>query len=214
MELPLLVKPLLRGRLHQVAAFAALPAGAALVVLADSSKARIGAIVYAVALITQFTSSAAYHLGRWSDRARSRMQRLDHSTIFVLIAGTYTPFALLALEGPTAIAVLAVAWTGAAIGVGIKLYRADLHVLSGILYIGLGWVIVVVLPSLVRELSGVQLALTFAGGLTYSLGALVLAIKRPNPWPQVFGYHEVWHAATVVAAILLYLAVLLELLSR
>jgi hemolysin III len=206
--------PSLRGRLHQVAAIAAVPAGTALVLVADGPRARLGVLVYAVALVTQFGASAAYHLGRWSGRARQHMQRLDHSTIFVLIAGTYTPFALLVLEGPASIAVLAAVWAGAAAGVATKLYRTDLHVLSGFLYIGLGWAAVFVLPTLVRELSGVQLALIVIGGLTYSLGALVLALKRPNPWPRVFGYHEVWHTATIVAAGCLYVAVLLELLHR
>ena len=204
---------MLRGRLHQIAAIAAVPAGLALVVVADGSRARIGAVVYALALATQFAASAAYHLGRWTDRARARMQRLDHATIFVLIAGTYTPLCLVAIQGPASIAVLAAVWAGAVVGVATKLYRSDLHVFSGFLYIGIGWVAIAVFPALVRELSGVQLTLVVAGGLTYSLGALVLALRRPDPWPRVFGYHEVWHAATVVGAVCMYTAVLLELLA-
>ena len=141
------------------------------------------------------------------------MRTLDHATIFVLIAGTYTPLCLLVLHGAAAIVVLAIAWAGAAIGIATKLYRVDLHVLSGFLYLGLGWVAVIVFPALVRDLSTTELLLMVAGGLLYSGGALVLAIHRPNPWPRTFGYHEIWHAATIGAALCLYAAILSIFLS-
>ena len=205
--------PLLRGRLHQVAFFVSIPAGLVLVLFAPGPAAVVGAVVYWIALMAQFGTSAAYHLGAWSDRAYLRMRTLDHATIFVLIAGTYTPFCLLVLQGVQGIVVLSIVWIGAAAGVATKVYRTDLHVLSGFLYLGLGWVAVLVFPALVRDLSTTQLALMVLGGLFYSGGALVLALHRPNPWPRTFGYHEVWHAATIAAAACLYTAILLIFLS-
>ncbi len=206
-------KPRLRGRLHEVAFFVSIPAGFVLVLSAPGPKAVVGAVIYWLALSSQFGLSAAYHLGMWSEGGRARMRTLDHATIFVLIAGTYTPFCLLVLHGAAAIVVLAIVWAGAAIGIATKLYRVDLHVLSGFLYLGLGWVAVIVFPALVRDLSTTELLLMVAGGLLYSGGALVLAIHRPNPWPRTFGYHEIWHAATIGAALCLYAAILSIFLS-
>jgi len=117
------------------------------------------------------------------------------------------------LHGVAAIVVLVIVWTGAAVGIAMKVYRVDLHVVSGFLYLGLGWVAVIVFPALVRDLSTTELALMVAGGLLYSAGALVLALHRPNPWPRTFGYHEVWHAATIGAAACLYAAILSVFLS-
>jgi hemolysin III len=131
----------------------------------------------------------------------------------VLIAGTYTPFCLVVLQGTQSLVVLSIVWVGAAAGVATKMYRTDLHVLSGFLYLGLGWVAVIVFPALVRELSTTQLVLMMMGGLFYSGGALVLALHRPDPWPRTFGYHEIWHTATIVAAGCLYTAILLVFLS-
>ncbi len=206
-------KPRLRGRLHQIAFFVSLAAGLVLVLSANGPKAVVAAWIYWVALSSQFGVSAAYHLGMWSEVGRERMRTLDHTTIFVLIAGTYTPFCLLVLHGAAAIVVLVIVWTGAAVGIATKLYRVDLHVLSGFLYLGLGWVAVIVFPALVRELSTTDLALMVGGGLLYSVGALVLALHRPDPWPRTFGYHEVWHAATIGAAACLYTAILSIFLS-
>ena len=199
----------MRGRLHEIAFFVAIPAGVALVFLAPGPLARIAAIVYWLALLSQFGVSASYHLGRWSARAHERMRRLDHSTIFLLIAGTYTPFCLLALDGIASRVLLVVVWIGAAAGIVTKLYRADLNVLSGCLYLGLGWAAILLLPSLVRSLTTVELALLLAGGLLYTLGALVLAAKRPNPFPRTFGFHEIWHSATIAAAACLFAAIAL-----
>jgi hemolysin III len=206
-------KPRLRGRLHEVAFFVSIPAGLVLVLSASGSREVVAAAIYWLALSSQFGVSAAYHLGMWSEVGRERMRTLDHATIFVLIAGTYTPFCLLVLHGAAAIVVLVIVWTGAAVGIAMKVYRVDLHVLSGFLYLGLGWVAVIVFPPLVRELSTTELALMVAGGLLYSAGALVLALHRPNPWPRTFGYHEVWHAATIGAAACLYTAILSIFLS-
>ena len=206
-------KPRLRGRLHEAAFFASIPAGFVLVVVAPSPAARVGAVIYWVALMVQFGVSAAYHLGAWSARAHARMRLLDHSAIFILIAGTYTPFCLMVLHGLSAVVVLVIVWTGAAIGIATKLYRVDLHVVSGFLYLGLGWVAVIVFPALVRELSTAELVLMISGGVLYSAGALVLALHRPDPSPAMFGYHEVWHAATIGAAACLYASILLVYLA-
>jgi hemolysin III len=205
---------MLRGRLHQVAFFASLPAGMLLLLFAPGPSAVIGALVYWISLLAQFGTSAAYHVGTWGDEGRARMKTLDHATIFILIAGTYTVFCSIVLEGTQAVTVLAIVWGGAAIGIATKLYRTDLNVLSGFLYLGLGWVAVIVLPALVRDLSTTQLALTVLGGVLYSAGALALALHRPDPWPRTFGYHEVWHAATIAAAACIYTAILLVFLSR
>jgi hemolysin III len=196
-----------------VAFFVSIPAGLVLVLSASGSKAVVAAAIYWLALSSQFGVSAAYHLGMWSEVGRERMRTLDHATIFVLIAGTYTPFCLLVLRGAAAIVVLVIVWTGAAVGIAMKVYRVDLHVLSGFLYLGLGWVAVIVFPALVREVSTTELALMVAGGLLYSAGALVLALHRPNPWPRTFGYHEVWHAMTVLAAICHYVVILRVVLA-
>ena len=206
-------KPRLRGRLHEVAFFVSIPAGFVLVLSAPGPKAVVGAVIYWLALSSQFGVSAAYHLGMWSEVGRARMRTLDHATIFVLIAGTYTPLCLLVLHGAATIVVLAIVWAGAGVGIATKLYRVDLHVLSGFLYLGLGWVAAIVFPALVRDLTTTELALMVAGGLLYSGGALVLALHQPNPWPRTFGYHEIWHAATIGTAACLYAAILSVFLS-
>jgi len=205
---------MLRGRLHQVAFFASIPAGVVLLLFAPGPLAVVGALIYWIALLGQFGTSAAYHVGSWGEEGRARMKTLDHATIFILIAGSYTAFCSIVLEGTQAVAVLAIVWGGAAIGIATKLYRTDLHVFSGFLYLGLGWVAVIVFPALVRDLSTTQLALTVLGGVLYSAGALALALHRPNLWPRTFGYHEVWHAATIAAAACIYTAILLVFLSR
>jgi hemolysin III len=211
--LPAPAKPRLRGRFHQVAFFVCLPACVVLIALAPGPAARAGAAVYGVALMLQFGTSAAYHVGDWSAAALARMRRLDHSMIFVLIAGTYTPVILIVLDGAASIVALSLVWAGCAVGILTKLYRIDMHVLSGFLYIGLGWLAVLALPTLMRALSGTAFALVVAGGLAYTIGALVLATHRPDPWPETFGYHEIWHVFTIVAAVCLYAAIVLMFLS-
>jgi hemolysin III len=206
-------KPRLRGRLHQGAFFASIPLGLLLVLLAPTARARVATLIYAVTLAGLFGVSASYHLGDWSEEAYVRMRRLDHSMIFVLIAGTYTPFCLLVLHGTLATAVLIAVWAGAAVGVATKLYRVDLHVVSGFMYIVLGWLAIVSFPALLRGLDGTETALLILGGLLYTFGALVLALNRPNPWPTTFGYHEVWHAMTIAAALCHYVTILLVVLQ-
>jgi hemolysin III len=194
--------PRLRGRLHQVAFFASIPAGIALVVVADSLVARVAVLVYALSLTATFGTSAALHRLRWSPPAQLRMDRLDRTMIYVLIAGSYTPVCLLALRPGWRVAFLALVWTGAAAGIGLVLRwnrGRGLGVVRMVLYLGLGWISLLVLPELARTLGLGQLALAVAGGLLYTVGVVVLIRRRPDPSPLVFGYHEVWHAFTVAA---------------
>jgi hemolysin III len=206
-------RPRLRGRLHQIAFFASIPQGIAIVVAAASAVSRIGAAVYAVSLSAMYGSSALYHRLRWSPKALVRMKRLDHSMIFVLIAGSYTPFALLVLHGVWSTTILALAWAGAIAGITIKLMSIErLAVLGGAMYIVLGWLVIVALPQLVHGLSHTALALLFAGGVLYTSGAFVLWRRRPDPSPKWFGYHEVWHTMVVAGSVCHYAAIMLLLL--
>jgi len=196
-----LAKPLWRGRIHQVAFFVSIPAGVALVLVADGGVARVAASVYAISLVALFGASAAYHRGRWTPPTLRRMKRLDHSMIFVLIAGSYTPVALLALDGPWTIVILSIVWTGAATGIVLKLVRIDgFNVLTGALYMVLGWLVVIALPRMIQGMSPAALVLAIVGGVLYTVGAIVFATRHPDPAPTVFGYHEVWHAFMVAAA--------------
>jgi hemolysin III len=194
--------PRLRGRLHQLAFLASIPAGAALLLAAGSGRARLAALVYVLSLAAMFGTSAALHRRRWSARAWLRMDRLDRAMIYVLIAGSYTPVILLALRPGWRVAFLALVWTVAAAGIVLVLLRTANPVVGltrMILYLGLGWISVLLLPQLVGTLGFGKVALAMVGGLFYTLGVVVLIRQRPDPVPQVFGYHEVWHAFTVAA---------------
>ena len=193
--------PRLRGRIHQIAYFISIPMGIALVLLARGAVATAVAAVYALSLTAVFGASAAYHRGSWSDGARRSMKRLDHSMIFVLIAGSYTPIAVLVLHGPWEVVLLALAWSGAAVGITLKLARPDgLHLVSGVLYMAMGWLALIALPQLIRGMSAPEFGLMVVGGLLYTVGAVVLASRRPDPRPAMFGYHEIWHVFQVAAA--------------
>ena len=196
--------PRLRGRLHQLAFLASIPAGMALLLAAGSARARLGALIYVVSLVGMFGTSAALHRGRWSARAWLRMDRLDRAMIYVLIAGSYTPVILLALRPSWREAFLALVWTAAAAGIVLVLLRTA-HPVVGLtrmlLYLGLGWASVLLLPQLMGTLGLGKVALAMVGGLFYTAGVVVLIRQRPDPRPQVFGYHEVWHAFTVAAGV-------------
>jgi hemolysin III len=210
MQLPALPKPRLRGRLHQWAFFVSIPAGIALVALARGAEARVSAAIFTASLTALYGVSAAYHRGQWSERVRSRMRRLDHSMIFVLIAGSYTPVTLLALRPAWGITLLALAWAGAAVGVVITVLCLERWPVVGFtMYLVLGWLAIVAAPQLAHSLSRPELALLAAGGLLYTVGAVVLAGKRPDPRPAVFGYHEVWHTFVISASAAHYALVLL-----
>ena len=187
-------------------------AGVVLVTLAPTWPARLAAAVYGVASATLFGVSAAYHRSPLGSRRKARLGRLDHMSILLLIAGTYTPMAALALRGWARLTVLAVIWAGAAGGIVAKLiwrpaWRPAPRWLSTSLFIALGWVALFVLPQLLRTAGALVLALILAGGIMYSLGAVVYARKRPDPSPRWFGFHEVFHAATILAYLSQYAAV-------
>lgn len=204
----------MRGRFHQVAFMVSIPAGSVLVAAGRTTVARVSTAVYAVSLSALYGVSAAYHRLPWSPKARLRMKRLDHSAIFVLIAGSYTPICLLVLHGWMRIAILAGVWAGAAAGVAIKLAAIHRTRLLGVgLYIGLGWVAVVALPQTLRGLSPAGIALMAIGGVLYTGGAIVYATRRPDPNPRVFGFHEVWHSAVVMATACHYAMIMLIALS-
>jgi hemolysin III len=203
------VKPRLRGVSHQWAFFVALVAGVVLVVAAPSGRATLAATIYAVTVAAMFGASALYHRVDWKSLAARRwMRRLDHSMIYLLIAGTYTPFALLVLDGGLAKAVLIAVWGGAALGIGLKLLWPDTPKwLTAGVYVTLGWVAVIAFPQLASELGPVGMALVAGGGLLYTAGAVVYALRRPDPAPAVFGYHEIFHVLVIAAAVLQFVAV-------
>jgi hemolysin III len=205
-------KPRFRGRIHQVAFFVSIPAGLALVVLAEGAAATAVAAIYAVSLTAVFGASAAYHRGAWSDPARRWMKRVDHSLIFVLIAGSYTPVSVLVLSGASEVVILSVIWTLAAVGITLKMVKPDgLSVLTATLYMGMGWLALVAAPQFLRGMSTPELIMLVSGGLLYTGGAIVFASRRPDPSPEVFGYHEIWHTLMVAAATCHYAMILLVL---
>lgn len=202
------MKPRWRGRLHQAAFVVSIPAGVALVVAGWSSPvARAAAAVYAVSLAGLYGTSAAYHLGRWSAAALRRMDQADHAMIYVLIAGSYTPFAVLALDRTWGVTILGVVWAVALGGIAVVILRHRIRVVGITLYLTLGWLGVVTLPWLAGRLGVAELTLLLAGGVLYTVGAVVLARQRPDPRPLVFGYHEVWHAFTVAAGVCHYILI-------
>jgi hemolysin III len=202
------LKPRLRGVLHEAAFAVSLVTGTALVCLADGTRARAAAAVYAVSVALLFGTSAAFHRGSWSGRTFTVMQRLDHSMIFVLIAGTYTPFGLLLLSGTAQWVVLGVVWGGAAVGIVLRtLVHRPARWLFTALYLALGWVAVAFFPQLLEAGGAHVVALIVAGGVFYSLGAVVYATRRPDPSPRWFGFHEVFHALTLMAFAAHYAAV-------
>jgi hemolysin III len=196
------VKPRLRGVSHEWAFFVSLVLGTGLILTADTTKATLAVAIYAVSLSALFGTSALYHRVNWqSPGARRWMRRLDHSMIFVLIAGTYTPFALLVLNGTLATAILIAVWVGAVAGAIVEMIWIEAPKwVTAIIYLTLGWVAVAAFPELWSDLGVAGTLLVAAGGLLYTVGAVVYATQRPNPNPEVFGYHEVFHALTIVAA--------------
>ena len=200
-EIPAPIKPLLRGWLHLISFFLAVPAAAVVIASAETGRARLAAVIYGIGLVGVFGVSAMYHRGRWGEVSKRRWGRADHATIFVMIAGTYTPFCLVALDGWTANVMLVVAWSGAAAGIVLALRKGDAaRRAKGVLYMALGWSIVIVLPELAGRLDAPDLWLLMAGGLLFSLGAIAFALRWPDPFPRHFGYHEVWHVFVVAAA--------------
>jgi hemolysin III len=201
-------RPRFRGVTHKYAFYASLITGAVLLLVAPTRKAGAAAAIYAASVSALFGTSALYHRITWKPSARRWMRRLDHSMIFVLIAGTYTPFAVLVLDGTLATVILIVVWTGAASGIVLKLCWIDAPKwLIALTYVLLGWVAVAAFPDMIHKLGVTPTAMVAAGGVLYTLGAVVYALKRPDPVPSVFGYHEVFHAFVVVASACHFVAV-------
>ena len=199
--------PSLRGRLHQHTIWFSLAAAVLLVAFAPAGTARLTAAIYGFGLNALFITSAVYH--RWppSSRWKPVLRRIDHCVIFVFIAASYTPVAALVLEPPSSTIVLVSVWLGALLGVVFSVAWIDAPRLAvALAYIGVGWVIVLALPEIFGDAGAVPAALFLAGGLLYSVGAVVYARKRPDPWPRVFGFHELFHALVIAAALLHFVA--------
>ncbi len=201
--------PRLRGVSHGVAAVLALAAATVVVALAPSGRASIALAVYGVGLVALFTGSALYHRWPGPPRFKPLLQRIDHGTIYVFIAASFTPIVVIALHGALAWTMLAVMWAGAAAGVAFAIgwIHAPARLAAGS-YLALGWVVVITVPQLIRTLPVAPLVLLAAGGLLYSLGAAVYATQRPNPWPRTFGFHEIFHALVIAAAAVQYIAII------
>jgi hemolysin III len=199
---PARVKPRLRGVFHQWAFVVSLATGTALVLLAGGVRATVAAAIFAATVSSLFGVSALYHRITWRPVARSWMRRLDHSMIFLLIAGTYTPVGLLVLHQGLAAAVLWVVWGGAIAGIVVKLaWPSAPRWLGVVIYLALGWVAVVAMPQLATEIGLAGVGLLLVGGLAYSVGALIYARRRPDPIPAVFGYHEIFHVLVIVGVL-------------
>jgi hemolysin III len=203
------VKPRLRGVSHQWAFFAALVAGAILVWAAPDGRATLAAAIYAGSLAALLGTSALYHRVDWQrPRARAWMRRLDHSMIFLLIAGTLTPFALLVMQGPLATALLIAVWAGAAAGIVVELIWVDAPKWVAVtVYLAVGWIGALGFPAIAVEAGVGAAALIAAGGVMYTAGAIVYARQSPDPRPAVFGYHEIFHLLVIAAATVHFAAV-------
>ena len=207
-----LTKPRARGWIHLVSAIVALVAGATLIAVSwplAGPKAGLATFVYTVSVVGMFTVSAIYHRVTWkTPSARIWMKRLDHSMIFVLIAGTYTPFALLAMPHHAGMLALSIVWGGAVAGVLLKLCWPTAPRWVGVpLYLLLGWVAAFYVAAILHAAGVAAMVLLIVGGALYSIGGILYALRWPDPWPRTFGYHEFFHACTAVAAICHYIAI-------
>jgi hemolysin III len=201
-------KPRLRGLIHAAAFVAALPLGLVLIFEPDTTRGRLAALVFAATIAAMFGASALYHSPNWTERPRRWLRRVDHAGIYGLIAGTYTCFGLLVVKGNWRPVVLGIVWTGALVAIVFKFAWLDapkwISVAIGIV---LGWVGVIVLPQLLDEIGLGGVLLILAGGLFYTVGALVYALRRPDPYPAVFGFHELFHVFVIAAVACQYTAV-------
>jgi hemolysin III len=200
-------KPRLRGWLHAATSPVALAAGVVLIALAPTRPATIAAVAYALTSSLLFTTSAIYHRGNWSPAVERRLKRIDHANIFLLIAGSYTPFALLALDGDARVAVLSAVWGTALFGALFRVFWVGApRWLYVPLYIGLGWAAAFVFPQLLHGAGVAAFVLIAVGGVFYTAGGVVYGLKRPNPSPRWFGFHEIFHTCTIAAFICQYIA--------
>ena len=199
--------PRLRGVTHAYPFFVALIAAALLIVLTPGGAPRMAAAIYGVGLCALFGGSGLYHRWRWNPRWRPVLRRVDHSTIYLFIAASYTPVGWLVLSGTTQWIVLITVWSGALAGVTISVAWINApRFVCAICYVALGWVAVVAFPQMHAELPTVAIVLMGAGGVLYTIGAVIYALGRPNPWPKVFGFHEIFHVFVILAAITHFIA--------
>ena len=199
--------PQLRGVLHQWAFWFALAAATTLVTLAPGGVARIAALVYGAGLCLMLAASALYHRLECSPQVRSLLCRMDHGAIYLFMAASYTPVGLLVLDGTLRWVVLGSVWGGCLAGVALSVaWVTAPRVLFALTYVALGWVIVIAFPQLTSELDVAPLVLFGAGGVLYSAGAAIYALRRPDPWPSTFGFHEIFHALVVAAAVIHFVA--------
>jgi hemolysin III len=201
-------KPRLRGVLHEWGFYITIPLGIALGLVEETTRGRVAAAVFAATVVSMFGASALYHRVGWSASARPWLRRLDYAGIFGLIAGSYTPFGLLVLHGAWRISVLAIVWSGALAAILLKfVWVGAPKWLGALLGLTLGWVGVVVFPQILARTGLLASLLILAGGLCYTLGAIVYAIRKPDPRPTIFGYHELFHALVLAAVGFQYAAV-------
>lgn len=204
-------KPKLRGVSHQLAFFASLVAGVVLVVTAPTWRGAVAAGIFAASVIALLGASAVYHRNKWSERARSWAHRVDRSMIFVLIAGTYTPVAFLFLPRSQAALTLGVVWGVTVVGavIAMAIPKTPIWVMA-ILYMTLGWAGVTMFAHVLDSAGVLVTSLYLAGGIVYTIGAIIYGLRKPNPWPQWFGYHEIFHAFVIAAVAVHYVAVTLS----
>ena len=202
------VKPHLRGWIHAASAPLTLAAGIVLVVLSPTASSRIGSAVFATSALVLFTVSGIYHRGTWSPRVRRFLRRFDHANIFLLIAGSYTPFTLLLLQGTDRVVLLSVVWSGAVLGVLFRVFWNDApRWLHTPIYMALGWAAVFYFGDFVAHADTAVWVLMAVGGALYTAGGVVYGFQRPNPSPRWFGFHEVFHTLTIAAFVTHYVGV-------
>ncbi|GAA2129117.1 hemolysin III family protein [Nocardioides bigeumensis] len=215
------VKPRLRGWLHLAIVPLTLAAGIVLISLSPTTATRVASAVFTASALLLFGVSAIYHRGTWSPRLHHFWKRFDHANIFVLIAGSYTPFSLILLDGTERVVMLSAVWTAAVLGVLFRVFWVDApRWLYLPIYIGMGWAAVFFLPGFIDGAAGLgvgvgvaTLVLVASGGVLYTLGGVVYGFKRPDPWPQWFGFHEVFHSFTILAFMTHYVGVSLATYS-
>lgn len=202
------VKPRFRGVSHEIAAFVFPVLGAVLIAVAHTTAARISAAIYTIGVTAMYATSAVYHRGHWTPSTKQRLRRLDHSMILVGIASTYTPVAVVGLDTRSARILLGIVWPLAAIGIAVRMFwlQAPRWLVAGV-YVVVGWTAVVFVPVLWHELGVLTFSLIACGGIVYSIGARVYSTRRPDPWPEVFGFHEVFHTLVLLAGLIFYVAI-------
>jgi hemolysin III len=207
---PPAVRPAMRGSMHRGSIPVAIALTVILAARADTAGARAAVIVYGLCVTAMLSVSGTYHSRRLAGRERRMLRRLDHSMILVAIAGTYTAVIVLALDGTTRVVLLAVAWAFVVVGVAIRMLWLDAPSgLVALVYLAAGWQMLLDIPAYTAALTAAELTMLAVGGGLYTLGAIVYALKRPNPWPAVFGFHEVFHTLVVLAALCHWVAVFL-----